>query len=161
MNKMYIYALICPKDGSIKYIGASKNPNRRVGDHISRAKNEPDSNHDLTKWVCSLLSENLKPRLKVLEVVDKKNWEDAEKRWIKQIGLENLLNKMPGGVRGDNYKVLIDKNGEKVDKIIFKIDKELKRDFSETCEVLGISMTDVLLSGIIEFIEESKKNPKK
>ena len=48
-----------------------------------------------------------------------------------------------------------------MDKIIFKIPKELKKDFKETCEVLGINMTSALLSAVLELVEKSKKNPKK
>lgn len=55
----------------------------------------------------------------------------------------------------------MDKTVVEMDKIIFKIPEKLKKDFKETCAVVGTDMTSVLLSSVVEFIEESKKNPKK
>lgn len=48
-----------------------------------------------------------------------------------------------------------------MDRIIFKIPEDLKKEFKDTCKVLGMDMTSVLISKIIEFTEKSKEQPKR
>lgn len=49
----------------------------------------------------------------------------------------------------------------KKDRIIFKVSFDIKKEFKECCEVVGLDMTTVLLSKMVEFIKESKETPKK
>lgn len=46
----------------------------------------------------------------------------------------------------------------KKQQILLNIDPELKRVFKKRCLELGLKMTDVLLSSIKDFINESNKN---
>lgn len=45
--------------------------------------------------------------------------------------------------------------------LLLNIDPELKKRFKETCSVLGVTMTDVLISAIEKFNTEAVKNPNK
>ena len=45
--------------------------------------------------------------------------------------------------------------------LLINIDPELKKKFKETCLVLGVNMTDVILSAINKFNTEAGKNPNK
>lgn len=47
-----------------------------------------------------------------------------------------------------------------MDNIIIRIPLELKKKFKDNCDSLGISMSEVIISKIIEFNEEFKKQMK-
>lgn len=44
--------------------------------------------------------------------------------------------------------------------LIINIDKEVKQEFKKSCKDMGVDMTAVVLSGIINFIEKSKSTKK-
>lgn len=77
-----IYGLVCPIDGSIRYIGKSKNPKRRLSAHISSAaRNVYD--HHASRWIRKLAALGLVPRLEILQAVqDGEDWRECERSWI-------------------------------------------------------------------------------
>lgn len=77
VGRICIYALIDPREGQVYYIGQTRNPWNRIETHIKR----PHSN-ELERRVKALRAERLLPILRVIEVVDELEWEDAERRWI-------------------------------------------------------------------------------
>jgi hypothetical protein len=91
-----IYALKCPADNSIKYIGQSKNIAKRYKAHCELS--ESKKIFPVVEWVMELKEKGLKPVLEVLEVVSEPKERDAaEIKWIDSVGLDNLLNVIGGG----------------------------------------------------------------
>ena len=92
----YIYGLEDPLNGKIFYVGKSDNPKRRLTQHLNVGKSRTKK----AKVIKALKRNNLKPRLVILETVQKTRWEGAEKKWIKELRRSGhpLTNVAPGGV---------------------------------------------------------------
>jgi hypothetical protein len=92
--KTNIYVLIDPRNNSIKYLGKTiKSLNKRLSSHmIDNSKSKKSS------WIKSLKSQNLKPIIQLVDVVEN-DWEFWEEYWItniKMLGID-LLNHTNGG----------------------------------------------------------------
>lgn len=72
----FIYALIDPRTGDVRYVGATTDVQRRLREHLRRKEFRYCS-----RWIQSLLAEGLTPCVWVLEVVGD-GWQRAERRWI-------------------------------------------------------------------------------
>jgi len=84
----HVYALICPIENKIKYIGLSKNIKERFLQHCSN----PLKTTKL--WILKLKKNNQKPKLIILETTDKNNGNILEKKWINFYNkIDKLLNK--------------------------------------------------------------------
>lgn len=99
MNKdeIYIYTISDPITLLVRYVGKTKNTKERFRKHLTENNNTYKS-----KWIKGLRIRGLIPLFEIIDVCNKDNWEDAEKRYIKlykSIGA-NLLNQMPGGEGG-------------------------------------------------------------
>lgn len=98
-NLVYkIYVLIDPTTNEYKYIGfTSWEIEERLNKHIQLSYNPKDYVH---KWIHQLLINNIKPTVKLLEIVDEKDkWQDRERWWIaegKRLGWA-LTNLTDGG----------------------------------------------------------------
>lgn len=79
MAIVYIYSLIDPRDGEIKYVGKTKDLNERLKSHFHDARR---FNTPKNAWLLKLKRLGLRPRVEVLEEVDKSSWPEAERRWI-------------------------------------------------------------------------------
>jgi hypothetical protein len=93
--RTYIYALIDPRDGQMKYIGKANNPQRRYKDHLTDFRTEWQK----ALWIRQLKALKLKPELEILDEVNLIGWEFWEMWYIayfRSIGV-NLLNVKPGG----------------------------------------------------------------
>jgi group I intron endonuclease len=88
--KIFIYSLSHPITNEIRYIGKTVNIKQRYKDHLYRFKKDRKS-----QWIKSLLRENLKPIMQVIEECSPDNWEEREKYWITQF--DNLTNLTEGG----------------------------------------------------------------
>jgi len=74
----YIYALVCPKSGGIRYIGKSIRPKERLQNHMNEK-----SNCHRSHWLASLKRDRLRPSIEILEVVsDQSSWQERERHWI-------------------------------------------------------------------------------
>lgn len=75
-----IYALVDPRDHSVRYVGKSDNPRVRYFAHL----HGPESNLKTYKanWIRQLKSEGLVPSIVILERVHPSEWADAERKWI-------------------------------------------------------------------------------
>lgn len=61
--KWKVYVLICPFDGSVKYVGCSKKPEVRFNQHMS----ENPSNHvKRGKWVIRMKTEGVKAKMDII-----------------------------------------------------------------------------------------------
>jgi hypothetical protein len=83
MIKTFIYALIDPRDGLIKYIGKSNNPTKRYYHHLAETKQ--DFKTKKCNWLRKLLKENKKPTLEILEECNVNLWHEREIYWIDTI----------------------------------------------------------------------------
>jgi DNA-binding CsgD family transcriptional regulator len=79
----YIYTLSDPITNQIKYVGKTNNLKQRLANHISDGRINKKNNL-LTNWIKSLLNQNLKPKIEIIdETVE--NWGDLEQYWISQL----------------------------------------------------------------------------
>ena len=75
----FVYELVDPQTDVTGYVGITDNPNRRLKQHLSNS----EANDDKRTWVEQLQSNDLKPHMKILEIVE--TMEEAlerEKHWI-------------------------------------------------------------------------------
>lgn len=75
---IYIYALVDPFTGRIRYIGKSIRPDGRLADHCN-----DKSKTWRTNWIQSVLSKGSKPELRILETLENdQDWQSVEIAWI-------------------------------------------------------------------------------
>lgn len=79
MAATYIYALICPAERVVRYIGKSDAPERRLRQHIKRSRTGQLAHH-CSRWIRSLAKADLEPVLQILCKVD--DWQTVEKLLI-------------------------------------------------------------------------------
>lgn len=93
---MYIYALLEPSTGAVRYIGASSDPERRLWEHRCHCKRGRTYRDN---WLRALIATGEQPILAILERVDTADWQSRERFWIskmREIG-EPLVNLTEGG----------------------------------------------------------------
>jgi group I intron endonuclease len=89
-----IYALVDPRTGDVRYVGASVDIKRRLREHMQRSKHL-DSHS--ARWIRQLLDEGLRPSVWQLAIVED-GWQEIERYWINVFrGLFRLTNIMDGG----------------------------------------------------------------
>lgn len=88
----YVYALFCPIENKIKYIGCSYNPKLRFKQHLAdKTKSKK------TKWIFDLKKYNKRPELLIIS--EYKNKKTAHKKEIELINImgDVLLNNRKNG----------------------------------------------------------------
>ncbi len=101
MRKVYIYGLVDKSKNELKYIGKSINPQSRYRKHLQDSYKKISYKDN---WIYSLLENNNKPELLIIDEVDEVNWEFWEKHYIsyyKSIGCK-LTNISEGGENPPN-----------------------------------------------------------
>lgn len=93
----FIYALVDPRDRTIRYVGKSNTPYHRVQEHALASNTA--TNKQKQRWMQELSEAQLIPRVLILESVPLAGWETAEKRWIAHAKREGwpIVNIQPGG----------------------------------------------------------------
>lgn len=91
----FIYALVDPRDGVIKYVGKSYDPQERLKGHFKNCKRTVTLKN---RWIAKLKSLDLKPNITILEEVALSEWEDKEQYWIRE--LQNQGYPLKNGDRG-------------------------------------------------------------
>lgn len=103
-DRVFIYTLSHPITNEIRYIGKTKQSlYNRYADHISIKNNRNKLNYHSKNWIKSLLKDNLKPKIELLDIVDEFNWEIEEIFYIsyfRYLGF-NLINYQKGGKKGN------------------------------------------------------------
>ena len=98
----YIYALVDPRDGQVRYIGkTSCTLSLRLSRHIASAKHELDSAYHRLTWLRKLLALGLLPEIRELER-NPTDWAEAEARWI-QHGRSHGWDLTNGTLGGEGY----------------------------------------------------------
>lgn len=94
-RKVKIYVLKHPDTLEVRYVGKTvRSLSRRIGNHIANAKGNKHNKH-LSNWILSILKENKRPIIELIEECENSVWEDREKFWISQY--TNLINLTEGG----------------------------------------------------------------
>ncbi len=94
--KTFIYTLSDPITLKVRYVGKSNDPKKRLYDHLSCCYLTHTHKNN---WIKSLLENNTKPILNIIDEVSINEWQFWEKYWItklKESG-ENLTNHTEGG----------------------------------------------------------------
>lgn len=130
--KIWIYALKDPRDNSFKYVGMTKNPTKRLYDHIHEKKGKTKK----INWIKKLIKLNLLPLMIILDETNNVEVEKMETYYIKKLIDEGneLLNYDENGIgtakkinketintlRKKNIKKVIryNLNGKKIDEFI-------------------------------------------
>ena len=96
MKTTFIYVLRCPITNDIRYVGKANKPKDRYIKHLDPKANEGSYKHN---WVQSLLKQDLKPILEVIDEVPIEKWHSHEKAYIKKFLDEGckLVNCTDGG----------------------------------------------------------------
>jgi hypothetical protein len=111
MSKFYVYEIIDPRNGETFYVGKGK------GDRLKRhlTPSYLKLNHPKSERIREIVDEGFDPLfVKVEEGLDEYEAFRLEKRTIDKIGLENLTNKVCGGI---GYS-LSDEHKEKISKTL-------------------------------------------
>jgi len=97
----YIYTL-SDKTG-VRYIGKSNDPLTRFKVHLKESKYKRTRKE---KWIFSLLNNNEKPILEILDEVEECDWEFFERFWISQFKSWNFLiiNGTDGGEGSNGFE---------------------------------------------------------
>lgn len=118
-----IYKLLHPETMDVKYIGATVNSlGQRLSHHIYTAKSRRGT--IVSKWIWSLLQEELRPIIELVEDCNKDDWQDKEKYWISQY--DNLYNQRSGGsgIIVDRSKASIQRSSESHEISIIQLSKD-------------------------------------
>lgn len=99
-STVYVYALVDPRDGEVRYIGRTSNVERRLWQHVSPsmlAKHSPRA-----KWIRSLLAEGKQPEMRVIEATTRDRGDAQEAHWMRHFEARGakLTNVGPGGPPG-------------------------------------------------------------
>lgn len=102
MKTTFIYALCEPGTRTIRYVGKSNRPERRLKGHCCGSVKHKSH---LGDWLRKLKSQGKKPALVVLQEVSSSEWKTAEERYIRaarMLGMD-LVNGTDGGDGGEAF----------------------------------------------------------
>lgn len=91
-NVVYIYVLSDPRDGRVRYVGQSKDPEKRYRGHKKGWDNVPKR-----LWFRELRGLGMKPELDIIDCASDGTHNELEAKWIKHYldsGHDDLLNLM-------------------------------------------------------------------
>ena len=78
--KVYIYALIDPRDQAVRYIGSTRMPRNRLSGHLAKYSY---GTHEKREWIGGLKTVGIKPTLQILEETIEKHRAARETHWYK------------------------------------------------------------------------------
>lgn len=96
MIHTFIYGLVDPNTGIIRYVGKSNSPQTRLAAHCYEAQNSKSRNHK-NNWLKQLLDAGLVPVVVILEKCIMEVWQAREIHHIAVWKSEYLLNVKSGG----------------------------------------------------------------
>ena len=119
MVKKFIYVLIDPRNDEKKYVGMSKDPYKRLAEHIYDIKREKTKK---SNWIKKLINLNLKPKLEILIETSELDVEYWESHFIKKFKEEGyiLLNYDNNGIGtkgGVNLETILEIKKQRCKKI--------------------------------------------
>jgi hypothetical protein len=114
----YVYALACPVERSVHYVGLSRQPTQRYEQHLYGAKN-PSSEKD--RWIASVVEKGMEPEFLILQTIHYTDVEgnpgyvhsdidrrEAERQWIKRLREAGhpLTNKIVSAEKRDEQELM-------------------------------------------------------
>jgi group I intron endonuclease len=102
MNEIKIYTLSHPITNEIRYVGKTSSPlEERLRKHLLKHDNTYRDN-----WITSLVKNNLRPKIELLDECDYNDWRWTEKYWILQFKIWGfkLTNICEGGLGSNGMK---------------------------------------------------------
>jgi len=130
--QIFIYGLIDPIDGKIKYVGATtKKYSDRVRQHIHEAlKRKSRKSNKKNQWIKSLKEKGLEPVSCLFSVESEQTWKEKEKFYISMFR-EHLTNRNSGGsslfLKGEKRSVeSINRSAEAHKVPVIQLDKHGK-----------------------------------
>ncbi len=152
----FIYALCDPDTLTIRYVGKSDNPRKRLILHLL----DKQKTHKVN-WINKLKSQNKRPVLKILKEVEEQLWEEAEKKWIahyRKICGNKLTNSTDGG---EGVKNLTPESRRKMSesKKGHTVSKDQIRKFKETCRNRSKKEKEKIRKKLSESHKGQKINP--
>lgn len=100
---IYIYVLSDPREGVVRYVGQSHDPENRIRTHLSNV-----DYCKRTKWVMGLIRDGYTPVMDIIEAHStREEADEAERRWIKHfldMGID-LVNSQLSGTGYDSLKL--------------------------------------------------------
>jgi len=103
MSEMtFIYALVDPRDGRVRYVGKSDDPDRRLRNHLLEVANGHNRNPYFRWWINLLGKDGLTPTVRRIMQCEQAAARDWERHWIwafRWAG-EKLTNLAAGGTGG-------------------------------------------------------------
>ncbi len=96
-RRWFIYSLAHPASGAVRYVGWTRNPEKRLARHIQKARTM-EVDYPVCRWIRKLLHGGLQPVMEILED-GRGEWESVEQKWIARLKSEGaaLLNVALGG----------------------------------------------------------------
>jgi predicted GIY-YIG superfamily endonuclease len=79
LGSRVVYALVDPRDGVVRYVGVTDNPQHRLNEHIGRTRKRSVK---LGEWLAELQREKLLPHFVFLDSVKSADSIKAEAKWI-------------------------------------------------------------------------------
>lgn len=162
-DRIYIYALIDPRDNQVRYIGKTKNVEKRLKEHLNRST--------ITKkgsWIKSLKEQNLKPSIQIIDTTSNIDWITKEQYWIGMFS--NLLNMTNGGenppvfkaykLNKDNVKTIIELYIN-TNLSVSDLSKLFNVSISMVCQIINGDTWKSVTNGNRVVSKFIKKNPNK
>jgi len=81
-DDVFIYTLIDPRNGQVKYVGKTVDPKDRLRRHIAIRLDQPMTK--CKQWIAQLLASGLRPLMSVIDTCKTSDWESVEKMYIKK-----------------------------------------------------------------------------
>lgn len=153
MKTIYIYTLSCPISKEIRYVGKTISIKKRLQSHLDYAKNPKRKRRHVSDWILSLLNQNLKPIITIIEETDEDNWAHREMYWIKHFkSLHfNLCNLTDGGESNTGYIYSEElKEIRRKARIGYSIPENVKRKISKTLSKPVKCVTDNIIFNSIK-----------
>lgn len=116
--KIYIYILIDSTTNKVRYVDKTNNIGKRRRYHFNLNTQSKFKTHS-SKWLIKLLSNNIKPVMKIIDTIESDNWEWLEKFYIKlfkKLGCD-LTNHSIGGDSGNSGNKMSKEFCEKQSKL--------------------------------------------
>lgn len=118
----YIYALLCPIKGDVRYIGKTIHPNKRLMNHIYECKYSKLKNKRLN-WIRKLIKDDLKPIFKILKICPLLEFSIYESEYINIYKSKRLTNSDETGQGNINRsKDSINRQVRKLSKPVYQYD---------------------------------------
>jgi hypothetical protein len=101
---IYIYGLLCPLANTVRYVGKSSNPEKRLNGHLCGARRR-HYDHHTARWLRKLQADGLRPSVVILhEVASDERWQDVERQFISSAAERGwLLTNSTAGGEGLDY----------------------------------------------------------